>query len=104
MKTKTEVNEDKYLEREQSARYTLKEMIDRYERCYTDKKDYYQKKRDKSIFKHLRAFFGEGSNLKAVSSNVGLYQPWREEQITNPWKSSGQWNNPQGIVAIRLYV
>ncbi|MCL5238667.1 MAG: hypothetical protein M1353_12655, partial [Nitrospirae bacterium] len=83
MKTKTEVNEDKYLDRDHATKYTLKEMIDRYERCYTEKKDYYQNKRDKSIFKHLRAFFGEGSNLKFVSNNVGLYQAWREEQITN---------------------
>lgn len=82
MKAKTMVNEDKWLDRDHAMRYTLKEMIDRYDRDYTEKKDYFQKKRDKSIFKHLKAFFGEGSSLKVVSDKVGTYQSWREKQIT----------------------
>ncbi len=41
---------------EQFKQKTLKEMFDRYEKEYTVIKPYYQKARDKSIFKTCTAF------------------------------------------------
>ncbi len=82
MKTKTLVTEEKWFDLEQSGRIKLKDMISRYDKLYTEKKEYYQKKRDKTIFKHLYAFFGENASLKLVCKQVGNYQAWREGQVT----------------------
>jgi integrase len=56
----------------------LKEMIERYRTEYTEHKDYYQKARDKSIFKHLYAYFGEDALLSDVEGLVGGYEHYRK--------------------------
>jgi integrase len=56
----------------------LKEMIERYRTEYTEHKDYYQKARDKSIFKHLYAFFGQDALLSDVEERVGGYEHYRK--------------------------
>jgi len=58
----------------------LKEMIERYRTEYTEHKDYYQKARDKSIFKHLYAYFGEDAELLKVEDRVGGYEHHRKSQ------------------------
>ncbi len=58
----------------------LKEMIERYRTEYTEHKDYYQKARDKSIFKHLYAYFGEDAELLKVEDLVGGYEHRRRKQ------------------------
>lgn len=85
-KVTTQIVEDKWFEKDLSKEITLKEMIERYEREYTEIKDYYQKARDKSIFKHLYAFFGENVTLEEVNARVGSYQKWRERQVSKKGK------------------
>lgn len=46
-------------------------------------KDYYQKARDKSIFKHMVDYFGDNATLKEVEEKLGGYQHFRSRQITN---------------------
>ncbi|MBI5846516.1 MAG: site-specific integrase [Nitrospirae bacterium] len=58
----------------------LKEMIERYRTEYTDSKGYYQKARDKSIFKHLYAYFGEDASLSNVEERVGGYEHYRKAE------------------------
>ncbi len=55
-------------------------MIERYRTEYTEHKDYYQKARDKSIFKHLYAFFGENALLSDVEERVGGYGHYRKAE------------------------
>ncbi len=80
-KALTEVEEGKWFERQDNTRL-LKEMIDRYDEERTSLKDYYQRGRDRSIFKHLYAFFGTEATLGEVSEKVGGYEPWRRKQVT----------------------
>ncbi|MBZ0154884.1 MAG: site-specific integrase [Alphaproteobacteria bacterium] len=86
-KVTTRIVEDKWFEKDLSKEITLKEMIERYDREYTEMKDYYQKARDKTIFKHLYAFFGENVTLEEVNARVGSYQKWREKQVSKKGKS-----------------
>lgn len=58
----------------------LNEMIERYRTEYTEHKDYYQKARDKSIFKNLYAYFGEDAELLKVEDRVGGYEHHRKSQ------------------------
>lgn len=81
-KVTTRIVEDKWFEKDLSSEISLKEMIERYEGEYTELKDYYQKARDKTIFKHLYAFFGENVTLEEVNAKVGSYQKWREKQVS----------------------
>ena len=59
---------------------TLREMIERYEKEYTDNKSYYQKARDKSIFKHLKNFFGESCTLEGIENSIGGYEIHRRSK------------------------
>ncbi|MFZ6006884.1 MAG: tyrosine-type recombinase/integrase [Nitrospirota bacterium] len=79
----TEIQEGRWFEVDYARKMRLRDMVERYEQEYTEKKDYYQKARDKSIFKHLKAYFGEDATLKEVGQKVGSYQAWREGQKTN---------------------
>ncbi|MGO9379431.1 MAG: tyrosine-type recombinase/integrase [Dissulfurispiraceae bacterium] len=81
-KVTTEINEGKWLDKEQSAKRTLDEMIERYEREYTNLKPHSSKTRDWTIFKHLRIYFGDGATLKEVGKLVGSYEAWRRTQQT----------------------
>jgi integrase len=81
-KVLVDIEEGRYFDN-QSKRRTLKEMIDRYEREYTDHKDYYSKARDKSIFKNLYVFFGQDTTLQEVENLIGGYENHRKGQLTN---------------------
>ena len=59
---------------------TLREMIDRFKAEQTEARGYYQKARDKSIFKHLFEFFGEQATLQEVERTVGGYEYHRRKQ------------------------
>lgn len=73
----------------------LSEMIDRFEREYTDHRGYYSKARDKSIFKHFRKFFSEVVDkegkvtsivptLQTVENKIGSFEQWRKSQGATP--------------------
>lgn len=71
---------EKLLEIEKSQRLgdetrlrTLKELIERYEKEYTNRKDYYSEKRDRSIFKRLYEHFGDKATLDTVYAKCGDY-------------------------------
>lgn len=51
---------------------------------HTDTKDYYQKRRDKSIFKHLKSYFGEDATLQDVENTIGSFEQWRRGQNKKP--------------------
>ena len=82
-KVLTDIQEGKWFEKQDKAR-TLKEMIERYEEEYTDRKDYYQKARDKSIFKHLYKYFGVDATLQDVEAIIGGYEHHRRKQYAAP--------------------
>lgn len=82
-KAKTEVIEGRWFEN-QAKKHTLKDMFERYETEYTEHKDYYQKARDKTVFKHLYAYFGEASKLSDVESRIGGYEQWRKSKGKKP--------------------
>jgi integrase len=67
-----------------SQKRTLNEMIERYENEYTAEKDYYQNARDKSIFKHLRAYFGEDTQLRDFEKLAGEYESYRHSKGVMP--------------------
>ncbi len=77
----TEVEEGKWFERQDNTRL-LKEIIERYDMERTSSKDYFQCARDRSIFKHLYAYFGEDATLDRVAEMVGSYEFWRRKQVT----------------------
>lgn len=85
-KVMIDIEEGRYFEN-QSKKRTLKEMIEKFEAEYTDRKDYYSKARDKSIFKNLYAFFGKETTLREVEELVGGYEPHRRKQLTNRGRS-----------------
>ena len=78
---------EKILEIEKSQRLgdetqwrKLKDMIERYEKEYTTLKGYYSEKRDRSIFKHLYAHFGDKATLDTVYNKCGDYITLRRSQ------------------------
>lgn len=75
-----DVQEGRWFEN-QAKRRTLKEMIERYEREYTESKGYYQKRRDKSVFKPLYAFLGENCTLEDVENKIGGYEMFRKSKV-----------------------
>jgi len=75
-----DIQEGRWFENK-AKRKTLKEMIDRYEKEYTDSKTYYQKKRDKSVFKHLFSFLGENCTLEDVENKIGGYEMFRKSKV-----------------------
>ena len=80
-KIRAQIVENKYFEIDMAERFTLGEMIMKYETEFTEFKDY--KARDKSIFKHLFEFFGRDVTLSEVAEEVGGYEFFRKEQLTN---------------------
>lgn len=76
-----DVHEGKWFEQE-VRRTPFMEMVDRYRTEYTNQKDYMQKARDMSIFKHLIGFFGKEALLKDVIHRTGEYEHFRRGQIT----------------------
>lgn len=83
-KVQVQIIEGKWFDMEQSTRRTLSEMIERYENEYTIHKDYYQKARDKSIFKVLKSYFGEDCTLAEIENIIGGYEQWRKSQGRKP--------------------
>jgi len=75
-----DVQEGRWFENK-AKRKTLKEMIARYEKEYTESKTYYQKKRDKSVFKHLFGFLGEHCTLEDVGNKIGGYEMFRKSKV-----------------------
>src|SRR4030042_2408160 len=75
-----DVEEGRWFEN-QAKKKTLKEMIERYEREYTDSKGYYQKRRDKSVFKPLYSFLGENCTLEDVENRIGGYEMFRKSKV-----------------------
>ncbi len=59
--------------------HTLKELIERYDRDYTSKKS--QPLRDKSIFAHLKKFFGEDTLLVDIERTIGDYTDSRKSVV-----------------------
>ncbi|MGO9378012.1 MAG: tyrosine-type recombinase/integrase [Dissulfurispiraceae bacterium] len=82
-KVTTEVNEGKWLDKEQGSSKKLRELIAAYTEDYTENKDKNSKSRDKSIFKHLMCYFGEDATLQTVDHLVGKYEAHRLKQTTN---------------------
>ena len=82
-KVMTDIQEGRWFEN-QAKRKTLKEMIERYDKEYTDYKSYYQKARDKSIFKNLYAFLGEDASLHEVETLIGGYEQHRRAAGAKP--------------------
>ncbi len=82
-KVQTDIEEGRWFEN-QIKKKPFKEMIDRYENEYTESKDYYQKRRDRSIFKHLKSFFGEHATLEDIENQIGGYEHYRRSQGRKP--------------------
>jgi len=59
-------------------------MIGRYKQEYTESRDYYPKARDKSIYKHFIAFFGEDATLSDVEERIGGYEYHRKSKKAKP--------------------
>lgn len=59
-------------------------MLLQFEREYTEGKSYYQKARDKSIFKHFYKFLGEKCSLEEVENRIGGYELFRKSQGVKP--------------------
>jgi integrase len=75
-----DIQEGRWFEN-QAKRKTLKEMIERYEKEYTEFKTYYQNKRDKSVFKHLCSFLGEICTLEDIENRIGGYEMFRKSKV-----------------------
>ncbi len=82
-KVLTDIQEDRWFEN-QSKKRPLKEMVERFEEEYSEGKDYYQKARDKSIFKNLYAFFGKDCTLEDLEKKIGGYERFRKSQEAKP--------------------
>ncbi|HZV47510.1 MAG TPA: hypothetical protein VFG06_09235 [Thermodesulfovibrionales bacterium] len=80
-KAVTEIEEGRWFPSE-VKRKTLADMINRYDIEYASKKKYAG--RDKSIFKHLKAFFGEDVLLETIERTVGRYEDYRTNQGAQP--------------------
>lgn len=78
-----EIHENRWFQY-QVGKKTLKEMIERYDKNYTANKTYYQKARDKSIFKHLYAHFGEDCALEEIEYLIGDYELQRRAKGIKP--------------------
>ena len=65
-----------------SRKRTFKEMTAKYEAEYLPKKKY--QARDKSIIKHLTAFFREDTLLKDIEKTIGQYEAYRSEKGKKP--------------------
>ncbi len=59
----------------EARRRTLKEMIEKYDAEYTSRRQY--QARDRSIFKHLEAYFGEDTQLQDIERLIGEYESYR---------------------------
>jgi len=79
-KVMVDIQEGRWFEN-QAKKKTLTEMIERYEKEYTDSKSYYQEKRDRSVFKPLRSFFGDACTLEEIEQRVGGYEMFRRPDV-----------------------
>jgi integrase len=82
-KTLLEIHENRWFQ-QQVGKKTLEEMIERYDKNYTSNKAYYQKARDKSIFKHLYAHFGKDCTLEEIENLIGDYELQRRAKGVKP--------------------
>ena len=83
-KVQTQVIEVKWFDIDHSKQRTLKEMIERYSKEYTVHRTYYPQKREKSIFKHLYAYFGEFCTLGEIEQWIGGYEQFRKGNGISP--------------------
>lgn len=80
-KVLVDIQEGRWFEN-QSKNRMLEEMVIRFEAEFTDHKSYYQRKRDKTIFKHVKSYFGDGATLADVEKLVGGYEQHRRGHVT----------------------
>lgn len=79
----TEIEEGKWFN-VVARRKKLKDLVEKFEAEHTDNKDYYQRARDKTIFKKLYSFFGEGCSLEKIETTIGGYERFRRNQGAKP--------------------
>ncbi len=77
-KVETQIVEGRWFEFDHSKQRTLQEMIERYDKEYTSHRKYYSRKREKSVFKHLYAYFGETCTLGEIEHTIGGYEQFRK--------------------------
>jgi len=82
-KVLTDIQEGKWFEN-QAKKRSVKEMIERYQKEYTDSKAYHSKTRDNSIFKNLYAFLGENCTLEEIENQIGGYEMFRKSKGAKP--------------------
>ncbi|GAB4490111.1 MAG: site-specific integrase [Thermodesulfovibrionales bacterium] len=78
-----DIEEGRWFEMQDRKR-EFAEMIERYKAEYSQHKDYYQAARDRSVFKHLTAYFGEDSPLDEVAERIGGYEHFRRAKKAKP--------------------
>jgi integrase len=83
-KVETQVVEGKWFDIDHSKQRTLQEMIERYDKEYTSHRKYYSQKREKSVFKHLYAYFGESCTLGEIEHAIGGYEQFRKARGVSP--------------------
>lgn len=82
-KVVTDLQEGRWFDN-QTKKRLLKDMVERFDKEYSEVKDYYQKARDKSIFKNIISFLGEDCTLEAVEQRIGGYELHRRAQGAKP--------------------
>jgi integrase len=83
-KVQTQIVEGKWFEIDHSKQKTLQEMIKRYEKEYMVHRKYHSLKREKSIVKHLYAYFGETCTLGEIELSIGGYELFRKTKGISP--------------------
>ena len=83
-KVQTQIVEGKWFEIDHSKQKTLQEMIKRYEKEYMVHRKYHSLKREKSIVKHLYAYFGETCTLGEIEHSIGGYEQLRKTKGISP--------------------
>ena len=80
IKVLNEVVEGKWLF--EAKRRKLSEMIEKYESEHTSRKKH--QARDRSIFKHLKSYFGEDRLLQDIERDISGYEDYRASQDIMP--------------------
>ncbi|MEW6002250.1 MAG: site-specific integrase [Nitrospirota bacterium] len=83
-KVQTQIVEGKWFDIDHSKEKTLREMTERYEREYMVHRKYYSLRREKSIVKHLYAYFGESCTLGEIEHEIGGYEQFRKSKGRSP--------------------
>lgn len=83
-KVQTQIVEGKWFDIDHSKQNTLQEMTERYEKEYMVHRKYYCLKREKSIVKHLYAYFGKTCTLEEIEHTIGGYEQFRKTKGISP--------------------